>query len=159
MKQLSTNSTASSGDARMRRHPTILPTQPDSRFKWCRSETAPATHQDQGDEDLRTRSSAPGTVRRPRKPSSLAGRVHKLGMSRALGYPEGRHHLLAHGRRAQRQSFVCAAQRYLTPGTARIATSLLFEFRSMPQYSANFGARSDDSDDLQMKSSKSSDHL
>ena len=84
----------------MRCHPTILPTQPDSRFKWCRSQTAPATHQDQGDEDLRTRSSAPGAVRRPRKSSSSAGRVHKLGMSRASGYPKGRHHLLAHGRRA-----------------------------------------------------------
>ena len=86
----------------MKRHPTILSTQPDSQSKKCRSQTAPATHQDQGDEDLRTRSPAPGTTWRPRKSSSSAGRVHKNEMTQSLGCPFGRHHLLAHGRRADR---------------------------------------------------------
>ena len=38
------------------------PTQPGFRFSWCRSETAPATHQDQGDVDLGERSIAPGAL-------------------------------------------------------------------------------------------------
>jgi hypothetical protein len=101
-RQLSADSIAISRNGRTRRHPTILSTQPDSRMKRCRSKTAPATHQDQGDEDLRTRSPAPGAPGRPRKSSSSAGRVHKVDIAQASGCLLGRHHLLAHGRRADR---------------------------------------------------------
>ena len=99
-RQLSADSIAISRNGRTRRHPTILSTQPDSRMKRCRSKTAPATHQDQGDEDLHTRSPAPGATWRPRKSSSSADRVHKVDIAQSLGCPFGRHHLLAHGRRA-----------------------------------------------------------
>lgn len=77
-RQLSADSIAISRNGRTRRHPTILSTQPDSRMKRCRSKTAPATHQDQGDEDLHTRSPAPGATWRPRKSSSSADRIHKV---------------------------------------------------------------------------------
>jgi hypothetical protein len=99
-RQLSADSIAIFRIGKTRRHPTILSTQPDSRLKRCRSKTAPATHQDQGGEDLRTRSPAPGAMWRPRKSSSSAGRVHKVEITRASGCLLGRHHLLAHGRRA-----------------------------------------------------------
>ena len=56
-----------------RMHLLFVAVWPDSHLSWCQSTTAPATHQDQGDEGLRTRSPAPGANRRPRKSSSSAG--------------------------------------------------------------------------------------
>ena len=84
-----------------------LPTRPDLRSSSCRALPAPATHQDQGDGISRRMIPAPGAIRRPRKSSSSADRVHAIGTSQALGYPVGRQHLLAHGRRAGRSQSVC----------------------------------------------------
>ena len=84
-----------------------LPTRPDLRTSSCRALPAPATHQDQGGGISRRMIPAPGAIRRPRKSSSSADRVHAIGTSQALGYPVGRQHLLAHGRRAGRSQSVC----------------------------------------------------
>ena len=85
----------------------VLPTRPDLRTSLCRALPAPATHQDQGGGISRRMIPAPGAIRRPRKSSSSADRVHAIGTSQALGYPAGRQHLLAHGRRAGRSQSVC----------------------------------------------------
>jgi len=95
------------GEVGCRAHPAVFPTRPDLRSVSCRAEPAPATHQDQGDGISTGMIPAPGTVWRPRKSSSSAGRVRAIEKSQAPGCPEGCQHLVAHGRRADRSLSVC----------------------------------------------------
>jgi hypothetical protein len=93
------------GDCRSRS--VVVSARPDLRLYSCREVPAPATHQDQGGGISGRMIPAPGAVQRPRKSSSSADRVHDVESSQALGYPAGRQHLLAHGRRAGRSQGEC----------------------------------------------------
>ena len=90
------------GEVGCRSRPLVVVAQPGFRVSSSRVAPAPATHQDQGDGISTGMIPAPGAVRRPRKSSSSAGRVHEVVALQAEGYPEGRQHILAHGRRAGR---------------------------------------------------------
>ena len=96
-------------------HPAVFPTRPDLHLNSCRVLPAPATHQVQGGGTSKGMIPAPGAVRRPRKSSSSAGRVHAIeditgsGLPRRVPTPLG-------SRPTRRSIAECVRPRRVHPG-------------------------------------------
>ena len=74
----------------IRRDSTLgLPARPDSRSSWCQPSTAPATHQDQGDGDLRMRSRPLAPSGAPESPRAQPTVSTRLRNDRLRATPKG----------------------------------------------------------------------